>query len=263
MHPIERLRWIARARDEDPTTLAVEAALTISELAAEDPAAVVTACRRLIESHLTAGPLWWVAASLLSAPDAHDLGGRLADELLEDTTADLLANLLELRVAAAPMTLAWPATISLEALSRLGSPVVRVVGASPSRRSEARRLGATVAHATHWAFTEADDAVAGAGVVLVDALAAGEQGVLAADGVEELAQAAKRVSVPVWAVVGAGRLLQSQILDEMLRRADGSAALVPPGLLAAVAGPSGLQVPAEALGAGDCPPAPELLVRAR
>lgn len=263
MHPIERLRWIARARDEDPTSLAVEAALTISELAAEDPAAVVTACRRLIESHVTSGPLWWVAATLLSAPDAHEVGSKLADELLEDPTADLLASLLELRLGSAPVTVTWPAEISLEALSRAGSPEVRVVGDSPSRRSGARRLEGTFAHATHWRFAEGTEAVAGAGVLILEALAAGEQGVLAADGAQRLAVAANDVSVPVWAVVGAGRVLQSRMLDEMARRAVGSVELVRPGLLAAVVGPGGLLAPEEALSSGGCPAAPELYVRAR
>ena len=38
-------------------------------MAAMDPAGLVPACRRLVERHLTSGPVWWLSARILGADD--------------------------------------------------------------------------------------------------------------------------------------------------------------------------------------------------
>jgi hypothetical protein len=263
VHPIERLRWIALAHDEAATTLAAEAAWTISELAAEEPAAVVTACRRLVESHVTAGPVWWVAATLLTAADPDAAARRAVDELLSDPTADLLAEVLNERlVPDAAVVVARPGETALEALSQVPLAAVRLFGSAPGRRAERRRLGGSARAAGGFDPEESEQAVQEAAVVLVEALAAGRAGVVVVAGTSHLVQAACDASVPLWAVVGAGRVLNAQLLDEMLRRADGDVELVGPSSIEAVIGPAGLGTPAEGLGRQACPPAPELLVRA-
>jgi hypothetical protein len=263
VHPIERLRYIARTRGEAPTTLAAEAAWMISELAAEEPAAVVTACRRLVESHVTAGPLWWVAANLLVAPDPDEASRRAVAELLSDPTSDLLSEALSDRFGGqATFVVVSPSETVLEAFSQLPSSVARLVGLPASRRAEERSFAAVVCAASGWDFDEADEAVVGAAVVLVEAFAAGPAGVLAAPGTVAVAEAAREASVPVWAVVAVGRLLDDQLLSEMLRLAGDGVELISPGMIEAVAGPSGLEAPVEALGRQLCPSAPELLVRA-
>jgi hypothetical protein len=263
VHPIERLRWIARARGEAPTTLAAEAAWTISELAADEPAAVVTACRRLVESHVTAGPLWWVAASVLVAPDPDRASRRVVDELLSDPTADLLAKALSDRFSEeGTFVIACPVETVLEAFSQLPYSVARVVGSPARCRAEVHSFEAFVHSASGWDFDEAYGAVDGASVVLIEAFAAGSAGVLSAPGTAALAEAAREASVPIWAVVPVGRLLDSQLLAEMLRRAGDGVELISPELIEAVVGPSGLETPVEGLGRQLCPPAPELLVRA-
>ena len=57
MHPIERLRYVARAAGEGSTLLACEAAGALAAFAS-DPAGLVTACRRLVDRQPTAGPIW-------------------------------------------------------------------------------------------------------------------------------------------------------------------------------------------------------------
>ena len=47
MHPIERLRYVARAAGEGPGLLAGEAAGALAAFA-DDPQGLVTACRRLV-----------------------------------------------------------------------------------------------------------------------------------------------------------------------------------------------------------------------
>ncbi|MGA2529257.1 MAG: hypothetical protein ABSG36_08875 [Acidimicrobiales bacterium] len=263
MHPIERLRWIALEREEATATLAAEAAWTLSELAAEDPAAVVTACRRLVESHGTAGPLWWVAATLLVAPDPQTAARRAVDELLSDPTADLLAEVLGERLGSgAVIVVACPAETVRDALSQASLSAVRIVGALPGRRAEQRRFAAVVREVSDWDLDEADDAVQGATLVLLEALAAGPAGVLVASGIGDLVSAARAASVPLWAVVGVGRVLHAQLLEEMLRRADGKLELIAPDSIQVVIGPSGPGTPVEGLGRQPCPRAPELMVRA-
>ena len=64
MHPIERLRYVARAGWAPPAVLAAEAAWALGDLALHEETAVLPACRRLLDRHPGCGPLWWVAALL-------------------------------------------------------------------------------------------------------------------------------------------------------------------------------------------------------
>ena len=92
MHPIERLRYVARAGWGPPAVLAAEAAWALGDLALHEEAAVLPACRRLLDRHPGCGPLWWVAARMLTAGDAVEEAERCADALESDPTADLLAE---------------------------------------------------------------------------------------------------------------------------------------------------------------------------
>ncbi|HEY8527783.1 MAG TPA: hypothetical protein VIL48_22645 [Acidimicrobiales bacterium] len=83
MHPIERLRAVARARDVDQRVLAREAAMVLGALA-DDPLGLVTSCRRLLDRHPGAGVLWWACARLLDSAtpraEARKVVADLADE---------------------------------------------------------------------------------------------------------------------------------------------------------------------------------------
>jgi hypothetical protein len=92
MHPIERLRYVARADWVPPALLASEAAWALSELAEHEGAAVLPACRRLLDRHPACGPLWWVAACILTAGDPIAEAERCADALEGDMTPELLAE---------------------------------------------------------------------------------------------------------------------------------------------------------------------------
>jgi hypothetical protein len=90
VHPIERLRYVARDGWGDPAMLAAEAAWALADLLEHEPPAAVPACRRLLEGHPASGPMWWVAARVLSAPDPVSEAERCADDLHSDATSDLL-----------------------------------------------------------------------------------------------------------------------------------------------------------------------------
>lgn len=90
MHPIERLRYVARAGWGAPDVLAAEAAWALADLAVREGPAVLPACRRLLDRHPGCGPMWWVAARILTAGDPVDEGERCGDALESDETDELL-----------------------------------------------------------------------------------------------------------------------------------------------------------------------------
>ena len=69
MHPIERLRFVARSRGAPPDVLVMESAAALMAFR-DDPAGMVAACRRIIDRQLDCGPLWWLCARMLCGPDA-------------------------------------------------------------------------------------------------------------------------------------------------------------------------------------------------
>lgn len=94
VHPIERLRYVARAGWAPPAVLAAEAAWALGDLAFHEAPAVLPACRRLLDRHPGCGPLWWVAARILTAGDAAEEAERCADALESDPTPDRLREAL-------------------------------------------------------------------------------------------------------------------------------------------------------------------------
>ncbi len=79
MHPIERLRYVARSSGAPQAVLVRETAAALGGLGF-DPAGLVTACRRVLDRHPTSGPLWWLCSRVLTAVDDADLEGwRCAD----------------------------------------------------------------------------------------------------------------------------------------------------------------------------------------
>ena len=65
VHPMERLRYVARSGGVDPAMIVAE---TVDALAAcaRRPSELVPLCRNLVERNPTCGPLWWLCAHLLA-----------------------------------------------------------------------------------------------------------------------------------------------------------------------------------------------------
>lgn len=85
---------MARAGWAPPAELAAEAAWALGDLALHEESAVLPACRRLLDRHPGCGPLWWVAARILTAGDPAQEAEHCADALQSDPTSDLLGDLL-------------------------------------------------------------------------------------------------------------------------------------------------------------------------
>src|SRR5919202_901987 len=74
---------VSAMAEEAPTMAAREAASALAAMAHE-PAALVTACRRLVQRQPTCGPLWWLGSRVLSAADPAQAAWRAVDELAAD-----------------------------------------------------------------------------------------------------------------------------------------------------------------------------------
>ncbi|MHB1987188.1 MAG: hypothetical protein ACYCSF_04260 [Acidimicrobiales bacterium] len=259
MHPIERLRFIAQATGEPPQLIAEEAAWTLGELGAEDPAAVLTASRRLVERHPTCGPLWWVCAHLVACGDPVGTARRLTAELESDPTADRLAGALKAAVTRADILCATsPAALLGQALTRRGGHTVRLVAGYQSLRRELRELGSLADDATGYEVEEAEQALEGAAVLLVEPCIAASSGLLVAPGTASVVELAGQASVDVWALVGAGRLLSDELAEAARHLAGPELEAVAPQSFGRVLDGEGLGDVADGLGRTSCPPAAEL-----
>lgn len=267
MHPIERLRFVARAQGAPADLLVEESAAALGAFR-DDPAGLVAACRRIIDRQLECGPLWWLCARMLCSPDPFAEAREAVTELRDDPTPRLLAAAFP--DGATVVVVGWPEQ-SLGALGRRGDLTVLCVDSGGDAHDLVRRLAdldvvaeEVPTRTTGTAVAEAA-ATGGGGVLLLDALAVGPDEVLVPAGGRAAAAAARAEGVPTWVVAGAGRLLPARMYEALVGRwSDSSDPLgaaqerVPMALVDRVAGTGGVVEPVEALRRTDCPVAPEL-----
>lgn len=261
MHPIERLRYVARASGVDQESLVRETAGALASLGLE-PAGTVTACRRIIDRHLTSGPLWWLCARVLCAGDVRAEAWRCAEEIADDPTAVELAH--GLPTDATVLVLGWP-TVVAEALVRRGDLEVLVVDALGEGRGLARRLARSDVAAEEVPVHGLGAAAAAADLVLLEATAIGPTGAVCVSGSRAAAAVARHAGVPAWLVGGIGRLLPGRLWEALERRLDDAGEpwdaddeVVPLDLVDAIAGVAGPEPVADGLRRTDCPVTPEL-----
>ena len=85
VHPIEHLRYVARAQGADPASLVEETAHALGSLHF-DPSGLVVACRRIVERHPFTGALWWLCANVSTSAEPFEAVWELADEIRNDPT---------------------------------------------------------------------------------------------------------------------------------------------------------------------------------
>ena len=93
MHPIERLRFVARSQGAPAELLVEEAAIALGAFR-DDPAGMVAACRRIIDRQLACGPLWWLCARILCGTDPMAEARAAVTDMEADPTARCLAAAL-------------------------------------------------------------------------------------------------------------------------------------------------------------------------
>lgn len=262
MHPIERLRYLARSSGHDQRVLVGETASALRALRM-DPAGLVVSCRRIVERHPTSGPLWWLCAHVLTATDPAQAARDLPHHLETDPTPDLLGAALP--DDATVLVVGWPDLAGEACLGR-GDLTVLTVDADGEGHSFVRRLerADVVAEIVEPAGLAA--AVLAADVVLVEALAAGSGDLLATRGSRAAASVGYCSEVPVWAVIGRGRCLPDAAFANLAERVgavrvpwDAEADVVPLALASHVATERGVLPTEQVALAAECPLAHELL----
>ncbi|MEX2658996.1 MAG: hypothetical protein WD232_04815 [Acidimicrobiales bacterium] len=262
MHPIERLRHVARAGSVEHGVLAQEAAAALGNLG-DDPGGLVLACKRLVDRHPAAGPLWTMCARVLLAGDPRKEAWRCLAEVDDDLTASHVVQLLP--DDAVVTVLGWP-EIAARALPPRGDLVVRVVDVLGEGRQLVRRLALRDVEVSEVPESGAAAAVLSGDLVLLEALASGPDAFLSVPGARAAAAVARHAGVPVWVVVGAGRALPGPLWDGLTARVaergdpwDADVEVVPLDLIDVVVGPVGQATGTELAVRADAPVAPELL----
>jgi translation initiation factor 2B subunit (eIF-2B alpha/beta/delta family) len=215
MHPIEHLRYIARARGADPRDLVRETAYALESLHC-GPAEMMVACRRILERHADCAPLWWLCSHLLC-------GNEDAADLIDaDTTDRMLADAVD--SDARVLTLAGGPTVAA-GLGRRGDLTVFVTdsrhfGSATIQYLERRDVACEPVQpeAIAAAMSEVD-------LVVIEADAVSTSRAITRIGGRALAVVAQACGVPVWLVAPTGTGLADQVLSaiDSHLRAEGGA----------------------------------------
>jgi hypothetical protein len=257
--PFERLRALARYGGDD-RELVIEAADCLADFA-HDPTQLVTVCRRLLAHHPTCGPLWWVCAHVVAAPDPSDAARQSIRRLESDRTAARLASLLPFPHDEPIAVLGWPETTGA-ALAERPDLDVLVVRAQGDRHARARLARAE----QPVRIVDETEAIAfGPTHILVEVLAASPTTALVPPGTESLLWSLSDAAL--WLVAGTGRLLPERLFATLRSQVDGDGLdadspvveLLETTRAAMVAGPTGLDPPERLNTRIDCPVAAELL----
>lgn len=270
MHPIEHLRYVARAQGADPAALVEETAHALGSLRF-DPSGVVVACRRIVERHPFTGALWWLCANVCTSTEPFDAVWELAEEIRDDRTgAELAAALPD---DATVVTIGAPTVIG-DGLIRRGDVRVLVLDAGHTATQFFRRLERYDVDNDPVDAGAAGAAVRRADAVLIEALACDSERVIAPIGSSTIAAAAHAWGTPVWLVAGVGRRLPARMLDHMVARLDAltdpegdhcidpwdlDVELIPTTMVTDVVGPHGHVPMGPPAITPDCPMAHELL----
>lgn len=261
MHPIERLRYVARSSGAAQDVLVRETAGALAALGF-DPAGLVTACRRILDRHPVSAPLWWLSARVLTSNDPMHEAWIAADEIAADRTAEQLAWALP--DDATVTVLGWP-ELAGEALVRRGDLHVLVVDALGEGSGLVRRLLRDDVEVTDVPASGLGAAVAVSDVVLLEASAIGPDGFIGIAGSRAAAAVGRSAGTAVWVVGGVGRMLPGPMWNALENRMDLLGEpweledeAVPLDGTERIAGPADVLAVGEALRRIDCPIAPEL-----
>ncbi len=275
MHPIEHLRYVARATGADPVSLVSETAQALRGLRSE-PAGLVLAARRIVERHPTCAPLWWLCANMLASGEPFEKARELSAQIDADETTN---HLVEALPADATVCLVGWSPTALEAIARRGDCRVIIVdsfGTGDAAVNALERLDIDVQGVT---LEHAAIGVQMSDVVIIDALGCGGTEVLAVGGSHAVAALAYCNNLPAWTVTRLGTRLPIELWNAMkLANRDADAPwrsdvdVIPRQLLGRLVGPTGIsdiemnKAQNSALDnaqnfVGECPASTEMLVR--
>ena len=214
MHPIEQLRYVARSGGADARLLVEEAASAL-RIFGNDPAGLLTGCRRLLTRQPAVGPLWWMSTRLLLSPDPRSEARALIAELRSDTTGRQLLGALDDGPTVA--VVGWPELL-VEAIARRGDCSALIIDVDGLGGSLARRLERDDVAAESFDSSRLAGVVAEADLLVLEAVAAGPAAALLDVGGLAAAATARAVGRPVCLVVPLGCSLPEAYWQALVER---------------------------------------------
>lgn len=263
MHPIERLRYVARADGAPVAALVRETAYALADLSG-DPHSLVLAARRVIERYPTTAPLWWLCCEVLVAPDPAARAMELASVVSRDATPDHLDETLA--DGATILTVGWSASLARVVAAR-GDLTVLVCDSHGDGEAFVEHLHDHDSAGELVPVEYLTGAVGVCDAVVVDALACGPSDALVAGGTAAVAAVALRRSVPVTLVAACGtrlpEVMWSAMIAPLQQPGEWRVGLdfVGGGEVARVVGPHGVGTDVGAALRAECSAATELLRR--
>ncbi|MEY4128795.1 MAG: hypothetical protein RIS81_544 [Actinomycetota bacterium] len=256
MHPIEHLRYVARARGADPVSLVRETAAALSGLGHE-PAGIVLAARRIVQRHPTCGPLWWLCSHVLGALDPFAAMRDCEEEIKNDSTIKSLRDAVP--QDAVVCVVGWPTTV-LNALAPRGDVKLFVVESNGDGDAAVERLISMDVDATLVQFEELSRVVGSCDILIIESLSAGPTEVLCSSGSHAVAALGYCLQKPVWLVTACGTRLPAPLWSAMTSgEAINEVDLMSLRLFSRVISKDGISDDMSQPLVAECPPTTELL----
>lgn len=229
---------------------------------ADDPAGLLTACRRMVGRQPESGVQVSLAARMLTAPSAREAAWNAVEELEEDRTARLLVNTLP--GEATICVVGWPDLIG-DHLTRRGDIQVMLAHTDSSSWGAADRFLDMDVQAFDIDPHGMGAAATAADVTVIEAVATGPEEALVRAGSLAAAAVAKAMGRAVWLAAPAGTVLPQKMWTGLAGRYEEKGdpwdleyETMPIALVTKVFGREGESDPADILTHSSCPIAPEL-----
>lgn len=263
VHPIERLRYVARATHVPADVLARETAMALADFVGDD-AGLLIACRRILDRQPSSGALVWLAAHVLGAPNQRKALWDAVEQLEDDRTAAALAySLPDDAIVAA---VCWNDGLSALARKRgdLGFVIVDTDGNAEYQIDRFADDGQNIVTVDAEAMAQG---LFDATHLLMTFDALGPANGLVPIGTFPAAAVARHLELPVWGVASMGVALGERMYGGLAARWDGRSGdprylreleEIPVSLVDQVVTGAGLVTPAQAVHAGGCPIVAEL-----
>lgn len=214
MHPIEQLRYVARAAGGDADLLTREAATALAVFAG-DPHALLTGAKSLLARQPAVGPLWWMCSHLVAAPEPRHAIRDVLEQLSSGATVEALRDAIP--EGATVVIAGWPDTV-VESLARRPDVEVLAVDVDGQGHGVVRRLDRSGTRAESIDPARIAGAVDAADLVIVEVGAMGERAALTDIGGFTLAAVARVSATPAWLVAPIGRRLPERYWQEIVER---------------------------------------------
>lgn len=156
--------------------------------------------------------LWWLCANVLASPEPFARARELALVIERDETPGHLDDALP--DDAQVVIIGWPFT-TVKCLAQRGDALMLVVDSHGEGEALVDRLHDAEIAAELVPFECLASAVAQCDVVVIEALAAGPDAVLAVGGTRGVVETAHALGKPTWLVAGAGTRLPAALFDGM------------------------------------------------